>query len=219
MAASSRAAERWRSPRVWLQSPPWTARRQPQSRLWARSFSTSGACHPRRPYEISASSPSLRDSSREGSTAKDSGTKGGSALGPQSVGPPSCPRLEAACIFSRLSSQSAVRTKAFRSSVGQRAQAEAGGPASVPCRRPATGREDRLRCRGTAHSSSGLGRRPLTAVARVRIPYAPLLHSAVTRSRRRSPMRGRVHAPSRAASCAFGGRRESSPAGSGRGGP
>jgi alkylated DNA nucleotide flippase Atl1 len=28
-----------------------------------------------------------------------------------------------------------------------------------------------------AHSSSGLGRRPLTAVARVRIPYAPLLPS------------------------------------------
>ena len=30
-----------------------------------------------------------------------------------------------------------------------------------------------LPCPRRAHSSSGLGRRPLTAVARVRIPYAP----------------------------------------------
>src|SRR5215211_1200958 len=37
-----------------------------------------------------------------------------------------------------------------------------------------------------AHSSSGLGRRPLTAVARVRIPYAPLLLAAVNRGRKRS---------------------------------
>jgi hypothetical protein len=41
-----------------------------------------------------------------------------------------------------------------------------------------TGRRSSLRprslpCAGRAHSSSGLGRRPLTAVARVRIPYAP----------------------------------------------
>ncbi len=36
---------------------------------------------------------------------------------------------------------------------------------------------DRLLCPPTAHSSSGLGRRPLTAVARVRIPYAPFMKS------------------------------------------
>jgi hypothetical protein len=34
-----------------------------------------------------------------------------------------------------------------------------------------------------AHSSSGLGRRPLTAVARVRIPYAPFCRGSVRRFR------------------------------------
>ena len=51
----------------------------------------------------------------------------------------------------------------------------------VPKRQTSGGRQGRrssfrppsLPCAGRAHSSSGLGRRPLTAVARVRIPYAP----------------------------------------------
>jgi hypothetical protein len=38
-----------------------------------------------------------------------------------------------------------------------------------------------------AHSSSGLGRRPLTAVARVRIPYAPPQPPPETRGPRRGP--------------------------------
>ena len=48
---------------------------------------------------------------------------------------------------------------------------------TTTCDRIAEPRRTRLRLdgpsRGTAHSSSGLGRRPLTAVARVRIPYGP----------------------------------------------
>jgi hypothetical protein len=38
-------------------------------------------------------------------------------------------------------------------------------------------RKARLQFESPAHSSSGLGHRPLTAAARVRIPYAPLSHS------------------------------------------
>jgi hypothetical protein len=43
---------------------------------------------------------------------------------------------------------------------------------------------DSLLCAPTAHSSSGLGHRPLTAAARVRIPYAPLVLAALTRGPR-----------------------------------
>ena len=53
-----------------------------------------------------------------------------------------------------------------------------------------------------AHSSSGLGHRPLTAAARVRIPYAPLLLPEETRSARRDPVR----APSPSLDSAAAGR-------------
>ena len=43
--------------------------------------------------------------------------------------------------------------------------------------RPGSSAVDSLLCAPTAHSSSGLGHRPLTAAARVRIPYAPLSES------------------------------------------
>src|SRR5687768_1387178 len=54
--------------------------------------------------------------------------------------------------------------------------------------RPASGREwlesASLHCPSTtAHSSSGLGHRPLTAAARVRIPYGPFQRALAPRKR------------------------------------
>jgi hypothetical protein len=148
---------------------------------------------------------------------------GGSAFGPQDAGPP----FSLPASSGPLQSHARFRTidpahEGFRCpSDSERRQRSAARPLPFS---EAKRRRDRLRCRGTAHSSSGLGRRPLTAVARVRIPYAPLnaclagllvssvttvarvriryaplLHSVVTRSRRRSPTKGHAHAPSRPA--------------------
>jgi hypothetical protein len=99
---------------------------------------------------------------------------GGSAFGPQGAGPPSAHAASATrpLAFSCGSAQSTLRTKASdRPSDSERRQRSAARPLSPFARRPAG--DIGYPVRGTAHSSSGLGRRPLTAVARVRIPYAP----------------------------------------------
>src|SRR5437016_14534725 len=62
----------------------------------------------------------------------------------------------------------------------------ASGRTRDPCPRPAA----TLTPLFQAHSSSGLGHRPLTAAARVRIPYAPLYSSLSAEFR--STMRTRV---------------------------
>ena len=138
--------------------------------------STLARCRAPAACEISVRFPSAFGTRRvRGARRKDSGTIG--RLGVRAAGRrasfcPRCERLRRPCNLMRESAQSCVRTKAFGSSV----RSERGGRGRRPglSRYEADVSSDRLLCPPTAHSSSGLGRRPLTAVARVRIPYAPL---------------------------------------------
>ena len=140
------------------------------SERWARNSSTSVACHTRRACEISGRPREpLRDSSRQH----------GGGLGHEW-------RLGVRAAERRASvSERACGTLQFLAPIDTIVRAHEGFPIVRRTASADRGRRPGLCPFGdgrplgsatlsrTAHSSSGLGRRPLTAVARVRIPYAP----------------------------------------------
>jgi hypothetical protein len=147
------------------------------SSLWARRSPTPVPCGPARGYEIRRSVPEpLRVSSRKRGARRGLGRNG--RLGVRAAGcraslclwPPDAEGRTLHFLAAIVTIMAARGMLSDRPSDSRRRQRPAARPLSLWWRpRPRIG----YPVAGTAHSSSGLGRRPLTAVARVRIPYAP----------------------------------------------